>query len=293
MLTGTVLALVRVPVVGARVHALVLVRGKQLVAVRHAHAAADNLADARHQHVDTLGEGLVARHALHVEGLDLAREAVEQDGHVELVGHLALRGLGNVVAHLVRLALLVEDVVVVEVLDRVLVVEPHKRPLGRREARVQLLHQRAGLRVRQHPVHGRSDDLLQVGEQVVKRDERQLHLQVRVLGQVAPGVALLRTEALLDAEHVAQGRQARLQVQLRALGEERLLPVVVELEQGAAALHLGLHHARRRHLEDAHLGKLLTERLEHRSAHLEHGRGHLATQHQVPVVRQERRVHVL
>lgn len=40
--------------------------------------------------------------------------------------------------------------------------------------------------------------------EVVKGDERQLTLEMRILAQMAARVAVLRAEALLHAEHVAQ-----------------------------------------------------------------------------------------
>lgn len=43
-----------------------------------------------------LGQAAVLRAALHVEGLDLSREAAEEDGLVDGVRHLPLWGLRNV-----------------------------------------------------------------------------------------------------------------------------------------------------------------------------------------------------
>ena len=61
------------------------------------------------------------------------------------------------------------------------------------------------------------------------------------LGQVPACAGLLGTVRLGNAEGVSQGWDAGLQVQLGGLGEECLLPKVVQVEEGGASLHLGLH----------------------------------------------------
>lgn len=139
----------------------------------------------------------------------------------------------------------------------------------------------------------RTHELLDVLEEVLEREEGELGLDVGVLAQVATRVALLGTERLLDAEDVAEARQARLEVQLRALREVGLLAVVVEPEQGRTPLDLGLHHARRRHLEQAEVDVRLAERRQERGADLEDRRGVLAADDEVASVGELRRVGVL
>lgn len=130
-------------------------------------------------------------------------------------------------------------------------------------------------------------------EEVLESKEGEFGLDVGVFAQVTARVTLLGAERLLDAEDVAQAGQARLEVQLRALRQVRLLAVVVEAEQGRAALDLGLHHARRRHLEQAEVGVRLAERRQERRADLEDRRGVLAADDEVAGVGKRRRVGVL
>lgn len=63
------------------------------------------------------------------------------------------------------------------------------------------------------------------------------------LRQVPAGAGLLCAVGLSDTEGVSQSRDAGLQVELRGLGQERLLPKVVQVEQGGTSLHLGLHQS--------------------------------------------------
>ena len=65
---------------------------------------------------------------------------------------------------------------------------------------------------------------------------------------MSTGAGLLGPVRLGDAEGVPQGRYAGLQVELGGLGQVRLLPKVVEVKEGGAALHLSLHQGRRKDL---------------------------------------------
>lgn len=138
------LSLIGVPVIGRRVDVLALVAREQLVEIVHAHAPADDLADARHEDVDALGHARVSRVALHVEGFDLGGEVGEEDGAVDDVGHFALGGLGDVVAEGVRFAVLVVDAVLVQPVDGGGVAHAEEGPLGDAEAGVQLVHELFG-----------------------------------------------------------------------------------------------------------------------------------------------------
>lgn len=55
------------------------------------------------------------------------------------------------------------------------------------------------------------------------------------------GSGLLGPVGLGDAEGVAQGGDARLQVELGGLGQVRLLAEVVEVKERRASFHLRLH----------------------------------------------------
>lgn len=83
-----------------------------------------------------------------------------------------------------------------------------------------------------------------------------------VFAQMATRVAVLCTEALLHAEHVPETGETRLEIQLRALSQERGLAVVVELEQRRAALDLRLHEAWGCYLDQALRRQRLPERAE-------------------------------
>lgn len=67
---------------------------------------------------------------------------------------------------------------------------------------------------------------------------------------MSAGSGLLGSVRLGDAEGVAQGRYAGLQVELGGLCQVRLLTKVVEVEQRGAALHLGLHQRGRSDLKN-------------------------------------------
>ncbi len=197
----------------------------------------------------------------------------EEDGPVDDVGHAALGRLGDVVAEHVGVALLVGDgrVLLVEPLDGLLVLHAHEGPRRLLEVRVERLDVPAHRVVRQHLVDDARDELLDVLEQVVKLDEVELGFHVGVLGQMTPRQALLGAERLLDAVHVAQRLNDRLEIQLARLREVGLLPVVVVLEQRSAALDLGLHHGRGRDLAELHLAVAVDKRQLDELAQLHHG----------------------
>jgi hypothetical protein len=137
----------------------------------------------------------------------------------------------------------------------------------------------------------RTYELLDVGKEVVKVDERQLSLDVGVLTQVPPRVTFLRPEALLNTEDVSKRRQTRLEVKLRTLSEVRLLTVVVELEEGRTAL--GLNHAGRGHFEETEGLVRLAEGGEERGADFEDRGSVLTTEDEVAGVGELRGVGVL
>ena len=183
VLARPVLALVRKPIVRCGIDALALVRREQLVNVRNPHRAPDDLAHARHEQIAALRENAAAaaagsaalrpRFLLHVKGLELRGEAVQEYGHAENVGHLALGGLGDVVADgvrdhgglaggvlddvAVRVFGLVQDPVLVQPRDGVDVGEALERTRRRREGGVKLPDQRRGGFVLQQFVHRLAD----------------------------------------------------------------------------------------------------------------------------------------
>lgn len=80
---------------------------------------------------------------------------------------------------------------------------------------------------------------------------------------------VLGAEALLDTEHIPETWQTCLQIKLRALGEERRLAVIIQLEKCGAAFNLGLDQAWGRDLEHAMRIEALSERGEHGGAETE------------------------
>lgn len=188
---------------------------------------------------------------LHVEGFQLGREAVQEDGRANDVRHLALSSLSDVIANLVvdqdglpslildgvaiSILLRVLDPVIVEPLDSVDVGEAHEGPRGWSEVGVELLNERGRGGAGEEYVNRLADlycihsdcqrlpffcgrvandayDLLNVGHEVVEVDECELGLQMGVLAQMAARVAVLRAETLLHTKHISQARKACFEV---------------------------------------------------------------------------------
>lgn len=70
------------------------------------------------------------------------------------------------------------------------------------------------------------------------------------LSQVSACAGLLGTVGLGDTEGVPQSGDAGLQIELRGLGQECILPKVVQGEQCGSALYLGLHQSGGSDLEE-------------------------------------------
>lgn len=60
---------------------------------------------------------------------------------------------------------------------------------------------------------------------------------------------ILSPKALLHTKHISERWQTRLQIQLRALRQERILAIIIQIEQRRAAFDLRLHETRWRHLD--------------------------------------------
>jgi hypothetical protein len=270
----------------------VLVGGHQLIPVVHSHTASDDLANTGHEHVDTLSDTAVLGSLLHVEGLDVGGEVGQEDGLVDDIGHATLSSLSNIVTELVGLALLVGDLVFDQPLDSIVVLHATEGTGRGLEIRIELLDISSDLGLSQSVVNHAADHILEVVKQVSEGDEVQLGFDVRVLRQVAAGQRLLGTERRAHTVHITQGGETCLQVQLGGLGQVGILAVVVESEQSAATLDLGLHHGGRSHLQHAGLLECLAESPQSSGAHLHDGGGGLTAQHQVAVVVESLRVGV-
>lgn len=123
----------------------------------------------------------------------------KHDGLVDLVGHLSLGGLGNVIAHNVVLAVFSLDAVFVEVGDGITVVETDKGTLRRDKLGVKSLDNLGSNRIGEKDVNDLADlknrlDLRQartvsisthyvfeVVKQVLELDEHQLGLEMSIL----------------------------------------------------------------------------------------------------------------
>lgn len=117
--------------------------------------------------------------------------------------------------------------------------------------------------------------------QIVKSDERELSFEMGVLAEMATGMAVLGTETLLHAEDISQAGEASLQVQLRALGEESRLAVVVQLEEGGSAFDLGLDKAGRGDFDEVVGSQGFAEGGQHVGAEAEDARSVLSTEDEV------------
>mmetsp|Transcript_31753 Transcript_31753/g.79646 ORF Transcript_31753/g.79646 Transcript_31753/m.79646 type:complete len:362 (+) Transcript_31753:1464-2549(+) len=189
-----VLPLVSEPVERSRVDAFTLVCSHELIIVKNPHAAANDFTNARHQQIHALGHGRVVWTLGHVERLQGHGEVGEEDGFAQLLHHLPLLLFLDVISKLevdpVAILVLHADVVLVAVLNRLAVPHAAERPLDGRQVGVDFMDQ--GAKVLQAAVDGVADEVLQSIQQLSKRDERHLALEVGVLRQVAPRVRLLR-----------------------------------------------------------------------------------------------------
>ena len=239
MLHAAELAQVEVPVVAGFVQPQLVHTGYQLVVVFLTLAAADQLADAGHQHIGC-GHGLAVRVLLHVEALDLLRVVGDEDGLLEdHLGQVALvLGLDIHAPLDGELELLV---VLLQHLDGVGVGDAAKFAVRHQlqaldEALVDELVEEGHLvgAVVQHI----ADDILGHGlggvHVAVQVAEGHLRLDHPELGGVAGGKALLRTEGGAEGVHLAKGHGHGLGLQLAGNGQvDRLLEEVLGVIDGA------------------------------------------------------------
>ena len=93
---GTVLTLIQVPKVAARVDVFTFVRGHELVVVPSPHTASDDLTNTWHQDINRLSNALVILSSLHIKCLDFDWEVGKEDRAVDFVGHLSLGSFGTI-----------------------------------------------------------------------------------------------------------------------------------------------------------------------------------------------------
>ena len=86
---------------------------------------------------------------------------------------------------------------------------------------------------------------------------------------MSPSSRLFSPVRLRKAEDIPHGRDHRLQVQLRRLGQVSLLPVVVKVEESGTSFNLGLDDGGRGDLEVAAAEVVLAEALHHHGPELQ------------------------
>ena len=152
---------------------------------------ANNFSDVGHENVDSLGVPGVIFTLLHVERLDLVREAVQHDRLVDGVRHKPLRSLRDILPELVEGTILLLVVVILQPLDGLRVFHPPERLLGRDELGIELVNHVAQRRL-EDSVHHVAHQVLQPVQQLREVDEGTLGLDMGVLSNVSPGARLLR-----------------------------------------------------------------------------------------------------
>ena len=83
-----------------------------------------------------------------------------------------------------------------------------------------------------------SYQVLQTVHQLIKSDERALRLHVGVLGKMTTRGRLLSAVRLRNTEHITEGWDGSLKIQLRALCQVGILLEILDLEEGRASLNL-------------------------------------------------------
>ena len=239
MLHAAELAQVQVPVVVGLVHAQLVHAGHQLVVVLFTLAAADQLADAGHQHICGC-HGLAVRVLLHVEALDLLRVVGDEHrlfehhlGQVALV--LGLDVHAPLHRELELLVVLLQDLDGLGVADAAKLAVCHQLQTLDEALVDELVEEGHFIRaVVQHV----ADDVLghglggvHVAGQIA---ECHLRLDHPELGGVTGGKALLGTEGGAEGVHLAECHGHGLGFQLAGNGQvDRLLEKVLGVIHGA------------------------------------------------------------
>ena len=237
----------------------------QLVVVLLTHAAADNLANLREEHISALHR-LAVGILLHVEGLDVLGIVGHDDRTLEMVLHqIALMLTGQVHAPgNGELKLMAGGHGLLQNTDTLCVRQAHKRAL---KHRLQTAEQRlvdhlveelqVVLAVLQSPAHTILDKVLLQVHQVIEVDESHLGLNHPKLGQMARRVAVLGAEGGAEGVDGAQGGGTQLAFQLSAHGERgHLAEEVVGIDDAAVLILFQVVQVLRGHLE--HLTGALT-----------------------------------
>ena len=239
MLHAAELAEVQIPVVAGLVQTQLVHTGHELVVVLLTLAAADQLADAGHQHIGC-SHGLAVGVLLHVEALDLLRVVGDEDGLLEHhLGQVALvLGLdvhAPLHGELELLVVLLQNLDGIGVADAAELAACHQLE-ALDEALVDELVEEGHLigAVVQHI----ADDVLGHGlggiHVAVQVAEGHLRLDHPELGGVAGGEALLGAESGAEGVHLAEGHGHGLGLQLAGNGQvDRLFKEVLGVIDGA------------------------------------------------------------
>jgi len=177
MLTSSVFALVREPIIRCIIDTFPLISCDQLFHIRNPHRSTNNLSNIRHQQITALciyrTAFPIARHLLHIKRLELNREPIQENRSPDYICHLPLSSFGDVVPdgvldHLDLPLLVLDDVTIgvlgfvfdtvfVEPFNGVYVGETKERTGGGLEVRVKLLDEGAGILIFQEAVDGFTD----------------------------------------------------------------------------------------------------------------------------------------
>ena len=241
------------------IHVPCLHRGKQLVRIRLALAAADDLADARHQEIGRRNR-LAVRILLHIEGLDLLGIVDDKHGLFEhLLGDIALVLRLQIAPPFDgELELLVR---LLQNFDRLGIVEHAKltlrnvRELVLKPRLHELIEERDLLgTLRKYGADEVLDHLLGDLQHVRQLCKRDLRFNVPELGKVTRRVGVLRAEGGTEGVDPAQRRRGDLTLQLTGHRKPRLFAKEVVLVVRLLALVFCIPGLRR-HAE--HLARAL------------------------------------
>jgi hypothetical protein len=72
-------------------------------------------------------------------------------------------------------------------------------------------------------------------------------------------MAVLRTETLLNTEYISKAGETCLKVELRALGQESWLAVIIKFEESGSTFNLSLNQAWRSNFDQRVFSKCVSE----------------------------------
>lgn len=204
---GTVLSLISEPVVWFHRNSFPFVTINQFLQITNPHTSTNNLSNTRNKDINTFSVVGVILQTGHVERFKVFGEMNKHNGSVDLVGHLPLGSLGDIVTVDVGCTVFFVDTVFGEVLDGVSVVESHEWSLWRDKVGVEGLDNLSCDRVGKEVVDDIANDALEVIKQVFEGDENEFGFEMGVLGQMS---TLSATLVPLDWRLTVSSNSSRL-----------------------------------------------------------------------------------